>query len=90
MVRDHNGQHVYFEDEPGRRSAVKSRTIHTEQTVGKASGQMISRTNNTIIAANTANPIHGDGISMHHDFVVIIERSRRTLCTGRHYWWCVG
>jgi hypothetical protein len=27
--------------------------------------QMISRTNNTTIAANTANPIHGDGIKDH-------------------------
>jgi hypothetical protein len=34
---------------------------------------MISRTNNTIIAANTANPIHGGGISMDHDLIVIIE-----------------
>jgi hypothetical protein len=61
-----------------------ARTIRTEQIAGQASGQTLSRTSNTIIAANTANAIHGDGISMDHDFVVIMERSRRTLCTSHH------
>jgi hypothetical protein len=60
----------------GEARRTAARTIRTEQIVGKASGQMISRTNNTIIAANTANPIRGDGISMDHDIVVIIVRSR--------------
>ncbi len=103
MVRDHNGQqlaYVYFEDEPARRSAAKlltrdearriaARTVRTDQIVGKASGQTISRTNSTIIAANTVNTIHGDGISMDHDLVVIIERSRRTLCAS-HHWHLIG
>jgi hypothetical protein len=45
--------------------------------LGLSSSQTISRTNNAIIAAKTANAINGDGKSMDHDLVVVMEGQYR-------------
>ena len=86
VVRDHNGQvlaYVYFEEEPGRRTAAKLLTRD-----GGAKDRREYRQAAGVGAQVSAQPVP---VSIDHDLVVIIQRSKWSLRARHHrHWWLIA